>query len=109
MQKIRPLALHTRKSLAQFHLGTLQPQQRRLQRRRIHTCVSKQDGAGNGSWLDADSSPVRTDYDAVIVLAGAAILLDFDIQTHSQQEYLGKPAGKCGMCLHQTGTWNARC
>ncbi|CAL8461631.1 g1162 [Coccomyxa elongata] len=48
-----------------------QIQSRYLQQRKGSlSCLSQQNGFGSVSWLDPDSSLVRNDYDAIIVLAG---------------------------------------
>lgn len=52
-------------------LGKRQWQRRNLQQGKgCRCCLSQQNGISHVSWLDPHSSPVRKDYDAVIVLAG---------------------------------------
>lgn len=63
-------ALWIQKRAAQLSLAYRQPRKMCLRRRSSHNCANKQSDAGSVSWLDSESPPVRTDYDAVIVLAG---------------------------------------
>ncbi len=52
-------------------LGKRQNQSRYLQQRKGSLCcLSQQNGFGSVSWLDPESSLVRNDYDAIIILAG---------------------------------------